>query len=611
MIDRKRPMPALVDTTIRLLSQEPLAARMQVSRVLELAEILDKAGFSYLEVSGGGCFEWSVRRGVESPWERIRAIRARCSTPLGIALRGRFLVGTRPLSRDLVRRFVESAAASGIDVFRLHDPLNDLTNLREAAEAIRGAEKELAVGLVHSPGLTGETEVLLERVEHLVELGASRVLVHDPAGSLQPAQARELVERIGEASGLPVGFHGQGSGGAALAAGLEAARAGAALIASALYPVALSLHRVAAEALAQSLAGLGLDPGVDVDTLWRGSELVDEALGDEPVPPLSPRVAVRAAEHRLPAGLVAELDHQLRARGVADRLDDVLEELNEIRAEAGWPPLASPIGQILGSQALLHVLSAQRWHIVVDELRDLIEGRYGMPPTQTDPLVKRAIQLIGDGTPRTEEAPQELDELREEAKGIASSEEELLLLALFSEEAEPLLQSIRTRAAEPGSLAGAGIERREADRIREIIRVVQETGIGEVTIEEGETRVTIRRGDEAASAPATGGTLAGAPEEEQLPAVLPRDDVIRIESPMVGTFYRSSEPGAEPFVEEGDPVAPGQTLCILEAMKLMNEVKAEVEAVVRRICVENAQAVQYGDLLFELEPLNGRPLDAL
>jgi oxaloacetate decarboxylase (Na+ extruding) subunit alpha len=605
-------VPALVDTTIRLLSQEPLATRMQGSRVLELAGILDKAGFSYLEVSGGGCFEFAVRRGVESPWERIRAIRSRCSTPLGIALRGRFLVGTRPLSRDLVRRFVESAAASGIDVFRLHDPLNDLTNLQEAADAIRGAEKELAVGLVHSPGLTGETEVLLERAHQLSDLGASRVLVHDPAGSLEPAQARELVEGIGEASGLPVGFHGQGSGGTALAAGLEAARAGAAVIASTLYPVALSLHRVSGEALARALTGLDLDPGVDVEMLWRASELVDEALGDEPVPPLSPRVAVRAAEHRLPAGLVAELDSQLRARGVADRLDDVLDELNQIRAEAGWPPLASPIGQILGSQALLHVLSAQRWQIVVDELRDLIEGRYGSPPSQIDPVVKRAIQLIDDGTPRTEEAPQEIDELRKDAEGIASSEEELLLLALFGEEAEPLLESIRTRAAEPESLAGAGIARREADRIREIIRIVQETGIGEITIEEGETRVTIRRSDEGAGVAQPGpAVLPGAGGEEEPPPVLPRDDVIRIESPMVGTFYRASEPGADPFVQEGDPVAPGQTLCILEAMKLMNEVKAEVEAVVRRICVDNAQAVQYGDLLFELEPLNGRPLDAL
>lgn len=604
-------MPALVDTTIRLLSQEPLAARMQGSRVLELAGVLDKAGFSCLEVSGGGCFEWAVRRGVESPWERIRAIRSRCSTPLGIALRGRFLVGSRPLSRDLVRRFVESAAASGIDVFRLHDPLNDLANLREAAEVIRGAEKELAVGLVHSPGLTGETEVLLERAQRLEELGASRVLLHDPAGSLDPAQARELVESLGHASGLPVGLHCQGSGGAALAAALEAARAGAALVACALYPVALSLHRVSAESLTQSLSGLGLDTGVDVDILWKGSEFVDEALGDEPVPPLSPRVAVRAAEHRLPAGLVAELDQHLRARGVADRLDDVLQELNEIRRESGWPPLASPIGQILGSQALLHVLSAQRWHIVVDELRDLIEGRYGSPPSEVDPTVKRAVQLIADGSSRTDEPPQEIEELREEAEGIASSEEELLLLALFGEEAEPLLQSIRSRGTEPESLAGAGLERREAERIREIIRIVQETGIGEVTIEEGETRITIRRSDEGAEAPVVGVQSGGSAAESDLPPILPRDDVIRIEAPMVGTFYSAPEPGADPFVQEGDPVAPGQILGILEAMKLMNEVKAEVEATVRRICVENAQAVQYGDLLFELEPLNGRPLDAL
>src|SRR5918995_2445175 len=173
-------MPAIVDTTIRLLSQEPLAARMQGSSVLELARLLDKAGFSHLEVSGGGCFEWAVRRGVESPWERIRAIKARCSTPLGMALRGRFLVGSRPVSGDVVRRFIASAAASGVDVFRIHDPLNDLGNLKEAAEAIRAAGKELSVGLVHSPGPAGETDVLLARANQLTELGATRVLIHDP-----------------------------------------------------------------------------------------------------------------------------------------------------------------------------------------------------------------------------------------------------------------------------------------------------------------------------------------------------------------------------------------------------------------------------------------------
>jgi oxaloacetate decarboxylase alpha subunit len=606
-------VPALVDTTIRLLSQEPLAARVPTAQVLELAASLDKAGFAYLEVSGGGCFDSAVRRSVESPWERIRAIRARCETPLGIALRGRFLVGARPLSGDLVRRFVSSAAANGIDVFRLHDPLNDLGNLQEAAEAIHAAEKELAVGLVHSPGPTGETEVLLERAHHLSELGAARVLIHDPAGSLHPGQVREIVERIGEASGLPVGLHCQGAGGAALAAAIEAVRAGAALVACALYPVALSLHRVSAESLSQSLSGLGLDTGVDLAALWRGSELVDSALGDEPVPPLSPRVAVRAAAHSLPAGLVTELDANLRSHGFADRLNEVLEELNVIRRESGWPPLASPIGQVLGSQALLHVLSAQRWQIVVDELRDLIEGRYGSPPGEVDPLVRRAVELLGDGSRRPEDDPLELEDVRAAAEGLAASEEDLLLLALFGKEAEPLLRAMRGRGSPEEPLSRAGLDRSESERIRDLIRIVQESGIGEVTVEEGETRITVRRSDERAEAPVA--TVGGAPAEgpgAEAPIGEPfGDGMIRIEAPMVGTFFRAPEPGAAPFVEVGDPVEPGQTLCILEAMKLMNEVKADMEAIVRRICVENAEPVEYGQVLFELEPVNGRPLDAL
>jgi oxaloacetate decarboxylase (Na+ extruding) subunit alpha len=602
----------LVDTTIRLLSQEPLAGRVQTGRLLELAETLDQAGFAYLEISGGGCFDAAVRRGVESPWERIRALRARCSTPLGIAVRGRFLVGSRPLSRDLVRRFVKTAADNGIDVFRLHDPLNDLANLREAAAAIHACDKELAIGLVHTPRPVGEIDMLLERAHHLADLGAARVLLHDPAGSLDPAQARQLVERVEEASGLPVGLHAQGAAGAALAASIEAVRGGAEPIACAIYPVAILLHRVSAEALSQALGGIGLETGVDLEKLWRASELVDAVLGDEPLPPLSPRVAVRAAEHSLPAGLVAELDANLRVQGFGDRLDAVLEELTAIREECGWPPLASPIGQVLGSQALVHVLSAQRWQIVVDELRHLIEGRYGSPPAEVDPVVKRTVELLGDGADPSDRL-QGLDDIRGTAAGLAASEEDLLLLALFGEEAEALLRAIRSRGTRD-ELAGAGLERSESERIRELIRVVQESGIGELTIEEGEHRITVRRTEDAGfttAPPVVAPVPARLEPVEEPPLPPPADETIRIEAPMVGTFYRAPQPGAAPFVEEGDAVAPGQTLCILEAMKLMNEVRAEHEGLVRRICVENAEPVEYGQLLFELEPLNDRPLDAL
>src|SRR3989442_4131316 len=354
-------MPRLVDTTIRLLGQEPLAGRMPTAEQLRLAEILDRAGFAYLEVSGGGCFDPAVKRGVESPWERIRALKARVKTPLGLALRGRFLVGSRPVDADFARRFVASAAQNGIDVFRLHDPLNDVWNLREAAEAIAAADRDFEAGLVYSPGPTGEVDTLIERAKMLPELGAVRVLLHDPTGSLQPHKAQDLVTALAEASGLPVGIYVQGAGGSALAATLSAAHAGAQLIACAIYPLALTLHRVSGEALAEALAGMGLDPGIDASALWEASDLVDEHIGDEPVAPLAPRIAVRAAQHDVPAGLVAGLDSTLRAQGSGDRLEEVLEELGRIRAEVGWPPLAAPIGQVLASQAVLNVLSASRY----------------------------------------------------------------------------------------------------------------------------------------------------------------------------------------------------------------------------------------------------------
>ncbi len=601
-------MPKLVDTTIRLLGQEPLAGRMPTVDLLRLAEILDGAGFAYLEVSGGGVFDTAVRRGVESPWERIRALNGRTKTPLAMALRGRFLVGSRPVGGDFVRRFVASAAESGIEVFRLHDPLNYVENLREAGEAITAAGKEFDAGLVYGSGYTGEIESLVEQARKLPELGASRVLVHDPSSSLEPQAAHELAATLREQSGLPVGLYCQGAAGNAMAAGLEAARGGADLIACAVYPVALTIHRVSGEAIATALSGLGLDTGVDVEALWRASELVDEHIGDEPVTPLAPRIAVRAAEHRLPPGLVAALDAHLRAHAAGDRLDEVLDELARIREEVGWPPLAAPIGQILGSQALLHVLSATRYQTVIDELRGLIESRFGNPPGPIDPGVRRAVELVSDGE-RREEEPLDLDDLRAEAEGLAASEEELLLLALFGEEAEPLLGAIRGRARRDESLTAGGVDQTRAERIREIVRIVQESGVGEVTIEDAGMRVSVRRTPE----PLESRLAAAASQEGEAPPE-PRpetDGLVRVEAPMVGVFYRAAQPGAPPFVEEGDAVSPGQTLCILEAMKLMNEIKADVAGVVRRIAVGNAEPVEYGQLLFELEPVGLPPLDAV
>ena len=227
--------------------------------------------------------------------------------------------------------------------------------------------------------------------------------------------------------------------------------------------------------------------------------------------------------------------------------------------------------------------------------------------------MQRAVTLVAGSAVPTADEPVFLDDVREDAKGLAASEEELLLLALFGEEAEPLLRAIRERSSGEESLLGGGVDQSRAERIREVVRIVQETGIAEIAVEEDGTRVSVRRTEE----PATVEVPSASPGEPLQPSLEPAadpppgDDAVRIEAPMVGTFYRAPQPGAPPFVEEGDAVAAGQTLCILEAMKLMNEVKAEVEGVIRTIHVQNGQPVEYGQALFDLEPVLARPLDAL
>ena len=595
-------MPRLVDTTVRLLLQEPFTGHLPTAEILQVAEILDKAGFACLEISGGGVFDATVRRKVESPWERIRAIKGRVSTPLGIALRGRFLVGSRPVSGDIVGRFVGCAAENGIEVFRLHDPLNDVSNLREAGAAITSAGGAFHAGLVYSPGRTEETDTLVEGARKLPELGATRIIVNDPTGALVPHRAQELVEQIKETSGLPVGFYVQGSAGMGLAAALAAIEAGADLVATAVYPLALTLHRVSGESLAESLEGLGHATGVDTARLWEASDVIDEYIGDEPVAPLAPRIAVRAAEYDLPAGLVAALDVHLRANAASDRLLEVLEEVGRVRAEAGWPPLAAPIGQILASQALLHVLEARRYGTVIDEFRALIQGGYGVTPEPIDPTVERAVELLAPRAALADEPPT-ADDVRERSEGLAASEEELVLLAMFGTDAEELLRRIRARHSREAALIAEDANAERAGRIRELVKIVQESGVGEIEIEDEGMRVSVRRADE----PTLGGTSFSAQPETESAAVAlespSADGIVRVESPMVGVFYRAPSPGAPTFVDVGDTIVPGQTLCLLEAMKLFNELKAEVAGMVRAIHVENAEPVEFGQLLFEIEPV--------
>ena len=550
-------MPKLVDTTIRLLSQEPLAGQLPTAEVLRVAEILDQAGFACLEVSGGGVFDATVRRRVESPWERIRAIKGRVSTPLGIALRGRFLVGSRPVSGDIVGRFVSCAAENGIDVFRLHDPLNDVSNLREAGAAITSAGGAFHAGLVYSPGRTDETDTLVEQARKLPDLGATRILVNDPTGALVPHKAQELVARIRRRAG----FRSASTCRARRVSGLRPrSRRSTRAPTSSRRPSIRSRSRCTVCRASPSRSrwrGSGHATGVDVAKLWDAADVIDEYIGDEPVAQVAPRIAVRAAEYDLPAGLVAALEVHLRAHAAADRLLEVLEEVGRVRAEAGWPPLAAPIGQILASQALLHVLEARRYGSVIDEFRELVQGGYGVTPEPIDsdgrarrraPRAARAARggsrddggrsRAGRGPRRERGRARPHRDVRVGRRGAACS-------------------VIRARHSRDTVLIAEDADAERGERIRELVKIVQESGVGEIEIEdEGHARLRPSRRRAGRPGDAARRTSFDTEPASTEVATLPADGVVRVESPMVGVFYRASSPGRPPSSTSATPSFP-------------------------------------------------------
>ena len=379
-------MPKLVDTTIRLLSQEPLAGKVPTGEVLRIAEILDKAGFACLEVSGGGVFDAAVRRAVESPWERIRALDARTTTPLGIALRGRFLVGSKPVSADVVRRFIASASENGIDVFRIHDPLNDVIEPSRGGGGDRRRRQGVPCRVSSSARASRSDRHLVEQAKPIPELGPRVVVINDPTDALKPHLTEELVSGSLRRPGFPVGLYVQGAAGTGLSNAVVATRVGAELVATAVYPLALTLHRVSGR------------------VARRDAARARARHRRRHRPPLGGRRPDRRA-HRRRAGRSAGAAHRRARRRVrpscrprrrsrralcararpSDRLLDTLDELGAIREEAGWPPLrARRSGEILAQQAMSNVFSRSRYGYVSDEFRQLVKGGFGVTPGPID-----------------------------------------------------------------------------------------------------------------------------------------------------------------------------------------------------------------------------------
>ena len=607
----------ITDTTLRDGHQSLWATRMRTSEMIPILELMDSIGFHSLECWGGATFDASLRFLDEDPWERLRLIKKHVArTPLQMLLRGQNLVGYRHYGDDIVRRFVYKAAENGMDVFRVFDALNDIRNFETAAAAIKETGKHFQGAVVYTISPVHSLDHYVDVAHRLVDMGADSICIKDMAALLSPFYAEQLVGRLKAELTVPIQLHCHYIGGLAPMTYLKAIEAGVDVIDTATVPLAFGNSQPATEMVVSALTGTPYDSGLDLEKLFEMAKYFEkvrlEGGWDRGVTSLT---HMQVYSHQVPGGMISNLESQLKEQNALDRLPEVLEEIPVVRAEVGFPPLVTPMSQIVGTQAVLNVLSGRRWHIVPDEMKQYLRGKYGAAPGPVSQEV-RARVLEGEepiGVRPADLVDETLEDYRAEIGELARSEEDLLSYALFPQTARSYLEhhhvgpesdvfQIHDRYL--SSQPGAALLEESADRVKDILGMIEESEVDEVVIEEGDLKITVRK---AGAEPAAAAAPAPAPQTAAAVPASAADDGANgfhlVKSKWVATFYRSPSPQAPSFVEIGDTVETGQTLCILEMMKMMNELTADVAGVVREILVENGETVQYGQPLFAIEPV--------
>jgi oxaloacetate decarboxylase alpha subunit len=591
---------------------------MEIGDMLPILGKMDSVGYWSMEVWGGATFDSCLRFMDENPWDRLRIIKKHCpKTPLQMLLRGQNLVGYHHYSDEIVQRFVGASKRNGVDVFRVFDALNDIRNVEVAGQAIKdvGGIFEGAISYTVSPVHTLDSFV--DYAQQLKDVGADTIAIKDMAGMLTPFRTERLVKALVDEVGLPVHVHCHYIGGMAPMNYLKAAEAGADIIDTAVVALAFGNSQPAVEMIVAALKESPYDSGLDLDLLFEIAEYWEGVRADKGLKRgITTLLSMEVFSHQVPGGMMSNLVSQLELQKAGDRLSDVLDEIPRVRAEVGYPPLVTPLSQIVGTQAVINVLTGKRWAIVPQEMREYIKGTYGKAPGPMDSEIVDKV-LAGSEPLAPDVRPGSLvtttyAEVEAEIGDLAHSEEDVLMYALFPNEAHRYLSAHRQGAEKDVFLMGGeGPHTKEdgsvdVNQIRELIKVIEASDVAEVIIEEGENKVTLRKAGvvSVSAAPAADSAPAAAPAVPEAPAaaVDARPASWKtVVAPMVGTFYSAGAPGAAPFVSVGDSVVEGQTLCIVEAMKLMNEITAESAGIIREICLENADPVEYGTVLFYYE----------
>ena len=436
----------VVETSLRDGHQSLFATRMTTEEVLSVVEDLDQAGYYALEVWGGATFDSCISFLNEDPWDRLRQIKAKCkNTKLQMLFRGQNILGYRHYADDVVDKFVELSIKNGIDVIRIFDALNDVRNLRQAVESTKkyGGECQIALSYTTSPIHT--VDYYVELAKEIEKIGADSICIKDMAGVLLPEDAYELVSRLKAAVKLPIELHGHCTGGIMEMTYRKAIEAGVDRIDTALSPLSGGTSQPSTEAFQYALEGTEFDPKLNVEALNKAAEkmtkIKDKYLENGLLNPKALIKNPNILKYQVPGGMLSNLMNQLKQQGAMDKYEEVLNEVPRVRKDMGYPPLVTPLSQMVGTQAVMNVITGERYKMVPKEIKEYLHGLYGKSPAPVNEEVKK--QIIGDDEvityrPADKIEPQ-LDELREKYKDLVKSDEDVLTCALFEAKAVKFL----------------------------------------------------------------------------------------------------------------------------------------------------------------------------
>ena len=565
----------ITETALRDAHQSLLATRMRTRDMIPIAEEMDKVGYFSVEAWGGATFDTCIRYLNEDPWERLRQLKSEFNhTPIQMLLRGQNLVGYKHYPDDVVTKFVEKSYENGVDVFRIFDALNDIRNMETAIKVAKdqGAHVQGTISYTISPVHT--LDDFVDLAKELEALECDSVAIKDMAGLITPQAAYDLVSKLKEETDLLVDLHCHCTSGMTPISCYAACQAGVDILDTAISPLAWGTSQPPTESMVAALQGTPYDTGLDLKALTSikkyFEDIREKYLGI--LDPISESIDTDVLLYQIPGGMLSNLISQLKEQNALDRYNDVLDEMPRVRKDMGYPPLVTPTSQIVGIQSVMNVLGGERYKTVSNEVKEYMKGMYGKPPAPVDPEISKRI--IGDEEVITcrpaDLLEPEFDKYKSEGQkeGFVESDEDALTYALYP----PIA---------PKFLKGEA----EEEELKAPTLMDENDGIGIPT----EYNVEVDGDIFEVKIMPTGFMEI---EESQSGQFTPVEGAVP--SPMQGMVIKLS-------VNVGDKVTKGSTIAVIEAMKMENDIQAEVDGVVEDIFVEPGDAVSIGDTLMVIK----------